>query len=96
MKKKSRHTETYGRQLKWCSRRYSREKRTSQVINVSFQFQKLGEEEQIKGKTNRRWEIKTRTEIHEVGDRKATEKTQPNQGWFFKESNKALADLWLD
>jgi len=63
---------------------------------LSCQFQKLGEEERIKGKTNRRWEIKARTEINEVGNRKAVEKTQQNQSWFFKEGNKTLVNLWLD
>lgn len=32
------------------SRRYSREKRTSQVINVSFQFQKLEKKSKLKAK----------------------------------------------
>ena len=96
MKMKSQNTETYGMQLKQCSKRYLHLKRTSKVINLSFQFQELGEEEQIKGKTNRRWEIKTRTEINEVGNRKAVEKTQQNQSWFFKDSDKMLVNLWLD
>lgn len=61
----------------------------SKIINLSFQFRKLEEEEQIKSKERRRKEIiKITAEINELENRKSIDKINEAKSWLFENVNK--------